>query len=122
MEIVKSHSISPFTTKDGSQIRKILEPSNSSITNQSLAEATVLPGLSTLEHYHTTSEEIYYILKGSGIMQIEQETQSVTPFDGISVLPGKKHKITNTGKEPLVFLCCCSPPYKHDDTKITENR
>ena len=24
--------------------------------------------------------------------------------------------IRNTGAEPLVFLCCCAPPYSHEDT------
>lgn len=120
MEIINCYKQKPFTTKDGSTIRKILEPSNSSLKNQSLAEATLPKGKTTEEHYHPKSEEIYYILKGQGEIKIENEIKEIYPYDGILISPGKKHKITNTGKEPLVFLCCCSPAYIHEDTVITE--
>ena len=118
MEIINCHKQEPFKTKDGSEIRKVLEPSNSSVKNQSLAEATIPPGESTDKHSHPKSEEIYYILSGNGTMQIEDETHDVEPHDGIAILPGKRHKLTNTGKTPLVLLCSCSPPYSHEDTVI----
>ena len=34
--------------------------------------------------------------------------------------PGAEHKLWNTGAEPLVLLCCCAPPYSHEDTVLTE--
>ena len=33
---------------------------------------------------------------------------------------GVAHKLWNTGEEPLVLLCCCSPPYSHDDTVLLD--
>jgi mannose-6-phosphate isomerase-like protein (cupin superfamily) len=30
--------------------------------------------------------------------------------------PGTPHKLRNTGAEPLKLLCCCAPPYSHEDT------
>jgi len=120
MEIINCHQTDPFTTKHGSQIRKILEPSNSSIKNQSVAEATLPPGKTTEEHYHPGSEEIYYILSGTGEIKVDNESAAVKPYDGIAILPGKRHQITNTGTTPLVFLCCCAPAYTHEDTIITE--
>ena len=53
-------------------------------------------------------------------MKIEGEEREVGTGDAIVILPGKKHKMSNSGKMPLVFLCCCSPPYEHDDTTLTE--
>jgi oxalate decarboxylase/phosphoglucose isomerase-like protein (cupin superfamily) len=50
----------PFTTKDGSTIRSILDLSNAPVRNQSLAEATVPSGVATERHYHRVSEEFYY--------------------------------------------------------------
>jgi mannose-6-phosphate isomerase-like protein (cupin superfamily) len=40
--------------------------------------------------------------------------------DAIAIPPGKKHKLWNTGAEPLRLLCCCAPGYEHSDTIITE--
>jgi mannose-6-phosphate isomerase-like protein (cupin superfamily) len=71
MEIRKREEQEPFTTKDGSTIRSLLDLSNAPVKAQSLAEATLPPGASTERHYHKISEEFYYVLSGSGLMEIE---------------------------------------------------
>ena len=78
-------------------------------------------GASTQEHYHPKAEEIYYITHGAGRMRIEDELRDVKPGDAIAIPLGQKHKLWNTGTEPLRLLCCCAPAYEHDDTVITEN-
>jgi len=103
----------PYTTKDGSAIREILKAAN-----QSLAEATVLPGQTTAAHYHIKTEEIYYILRGRGSMFLEEDEKEVGPGDAILIPPGQRHSIRNTGSEELVFLCCCAPGYSHEDTVL----
>ena len=120
MDIRNLNEVAVFTTKDGSEIRELLAYRNSVIRNQSLAEARVPVGGSTLEHYHMQAEEIYYITAGSGRMRIERETRDVKPGDAIAIPRGQKHKIWNTGKETLQLLCCCAPAYEHNDTIITE--
>jgi mannose-6-phosphate isomerase-like protein (cupin superfamily) len=109
-----------FTTKDGSEIRELLAHRNSAIRNQSLAEARLPVGGSTLEHYHARTEEIYYITAGAGRMRIGNEMRDVRCGDAIAIPPGSRHKIWNTGNEMLKLLCCCAPAYEHGDTVITE--
>jgi len=106
---------SPFTTADGSTIRSILDHSNAPVENQSLAEASLPIGGSTERHYHRASEEVYFILTGSGLMEIEGETREVAPGDAILIPAGAWHQITSKA-EDLRFLCCCAPPYSHEDT------
>ncbi len=118
MDVRNLERMTSFTTKDGSQIRELLAYRNSSIRKQSLAEARVPPGVTTAAHYHRQSEEIYYILAGRGQMRIENETTEVSAGDAIAIPPVLEHQITNTGAEELVFLCCCAPPYEHDDTVL----
>ncbi|MFC1905859.1 cupin domain-containing protein [Chloroflexota bacterium] len=120
MEIVNRDDVVPFVTKDTSIAREILSPVNSSLFNQSLAEAIIAPGKATDEHYHMEAEEIYYILRGSGLMLIGDEKREVKVGDGIVIEPAMKHKIWNTGNSYLIFLCCCSPAYTHDDTVVVE--
>jgi len=118
MEVVNRHRSPPFVTKDGSSIRSLLDRTNSTAANQSLAEATVPPGGTAHPHRHIETEEIYYILAGTGRMQVGAEARDVGPLDAILIPPGSRHAIANTGSAPLVFLCCCAPPYSHDDTVI----
>ena len=120
MDIQNLRALPPFITKDGSEIREILAHRNSSIRNQSLAEARVPVGCSTLEHYHGRTEEIYFITAGKGRIRIDGDYADVKTGDAIAILPGKKHKLWNTGSEILSLLCCCAPAYEHSDTFITE--
>ena len=121
MEIVNRRKSAPFLTKDGSEIRSILDRTNSSASNQSLAEATLPPGAATDAHRHPRTEEIYYILRGAGRMTLGTEQREVEPGDGILIPSGTRHTIENIGREPLIFLCCCAPPYSHEDT-VLESR
>lgn len=104
----------PFTTKDGSQIRSLLDLSNAGVKNQSLAEATLPAGGSTERHYHKKSEEFYFLLEGHGEMEIDGKTTAVRAGDAILIPAGAWHQMRT---EPGVrFLCCCAPPYSHEDT------
>lgn len=104
----------PFTTKDGSTIRSLLDLTNAPVQNQSLAEATIPVGQPTQRHYHKLSEEFYFILEGHGTMEIDGQSRPVTPGDAILIPAGTWHQITATA--PLRLLCCCAPPYSHKDT------
>ena len=70
MDIRNIERVPAFTTKDGSEIRELLAHRNSLITRQSLAEARLPPGAATTPHRHTQTEEIYYVLEGSGLMRM----------------------------------------------------
>jgi mannose-6-phosphate isomerase-like protein (cupin superfamily) len=105
----------PFTTADGSTIRELLGIPTAPVQQQSLAEATLEPGQATQRHYHAETEEIYYLTEGSGEMEIDGDRRRVVPGDAILIPPGAWHQIT-AGDRQLRFLCCCAPPYRHEDT------
>ncbi len=121
MEVKNLEETSAFITKDGSEIRELLAYRNSAIRNQSLAEARLPVGSATEEHYHPQTEEIYYITHGTGRIRIEGEVRDVMVGDAIAILPGRRHKLWNTGAETLRLLCCCAPAYEHSDTVVTED-
>jgi mannose-6-phosphate isomerase-like protein (cupin superfamily) len=114
MEIRNREAQAPFTTKDGSTIRSLLDLTNAPVAKQSLAEAHLATGSATERHYHKLSEEFYYITHGNGRMEIDGEEREVGPGDAILIPPGAWHQIRAV--EPLRFLCCCAPPYAHEDT------
>jgi mannose-6-phosphate isomerase-like protein (cupin superfamily) len=114
------HEVEPFTTADGSQIRELAGPASDNAVNQSLAEATLDPGGSTTEHFHRQAEEIYFFTHGRGRLRVGPAERDVGPGDALVIAPGTRHKLWNTGEEPLRLLCCCAPPYSHEDTVLTE--
>jgi mannose-6-phosphate isomerase-like protein (cupin superfamily) len=116
MEIRPRSDAVPFITADGSTIRSLLDLTTAPVRMQSLAEATVVAGSSTTRHYHRESEEIYYLLDGSGEMELDGERAHVELGDAILIPPGSWHQITADAGGDIRMLCCCSPPYRHDDT------
>jgi quercetin dioxygenase-like cupin family protein len=105
----------PFTTADGSTIRELLGLPTAPVRNQSLAEATLDPGQATERHYHADAEEIYYVVEGSGEMELDGERRTLTVGDAALIPPGARHQIT-AGTDGCRFLCCCAPAYRHVDT------
>lgn len=114
------HDTVAFVTKDGSTIRELMHPAVHGNRNQSLAEAVVAPGQATARHRHRASEELYHIAAGHGQMTLGDQRFEVGPGDTVCIPPGTPHSIENSGTEPLRILCCCTPPYSHDDTELLE--
>ena len=111
MDVTSLDSAEPFVTKDGSTIRELHHTAR-----QSLAEATLEPGEATERHYHARTEEIYFVVKGSGRMEVDGATRTVRPGDAVLIPPKAWHTLENDGTSELRILCCCAPPYSHDDT------
>ena len=105
----------PFTTADGSTIRELLGLPTAPVRNQSLAEATLAGGQATERHYHAAAEEIYYVVEGSGEMELDGERQRVGVGDAVLIPPGARHQI-RADADGVRFLCCCAPAYRHEDT------
>jgi probable phosphoglycerate mutase len=108
----------PYVTKDGSLVRELMHPARHGSRSQSLAEAVVPVGGETALHRHRTSEEVYHVSGGTGIMTLGAETFAISSGDTICIAPGTPHRVRNTGPEPLVILCACAPAYAHDDTEM----
>lgn len=55
--------------------------------------------------YHPQKEdEVYYILSGAGIMQMNGNEFPVKPGDAILTRPGSSHGLKQTGKDDLVLI------------------
>ena len=111
-------SQAPFETKDGSEIRELMHPSVHGSRNQSLAEARLPPGQTTALHRHRKSEELYHVTSGRGLVTLGGEQFAIEPGDTVLIPPRTPHCVHNPGPEALVFLCCCSPAYAHEDTEL----
>jgi mannose-6-phosphate isomerase-like protein (cupin superfamily) len=109
-----------YITKDGSTIRELMHPQQHGNRLQSLAEATVAPGCRTQLHRHGQTEELYHVTAGSGVMKLGNEQFEIGVGDTVGIPPGTPHAVENSGSVDLVILCCCSPPYSHEDTELVD--
>jgi quercetin dioxygenase-like cupin family protein len=109
VDVTSAASVESFTTKDGSTIHELHHTER-----QSLAQASLDGGQTTQRHYHAATEEIYVVLEGSGELEVDGDRRVLRAGEAALIPPGAWHEIRAT--EPMRFLCCCAPPYSHDDT------
>jgi mannose-6-phosphate isomerase-like protein (cupin superfamily) len=60
-------------------------------------------------HQHKVQEQVYHVLEGEGLMQIDGKDHVVRKHDVIFLPPGVDHSISNTGLVDLVFIVATSP-------------
>ena len=78
----------------------------------SVARARVCPGETTRWHSLRDICERYIILEGEGLAEIGDESpKAVGPGDTVTIPPGVRQRITNTGTTDLLFLAVCTPPF-----------
>jgi len=78
----------------------------------SIARARVEPGVTTAWHRLKDVTERYCILYGTGAAEIgDNPPKDVGPGDVVVIPPMQQQRITNTGKEDLIFLAICNPRF-----------
>lgn len=83
----------------------------------SLAVARVQPdGLSYL--HRLKSSEVYFFLKGTGIMRIDDETAQVQAGQAVYVPPGATQQVLNVGDQELIFVCIVDPAWRKEEEEI----
>lgn len=103
-----------FYTEERCYISELANTEND--PDVSIARARVLPGVSTRWHQVIGTAERYVILSGMGIAEIgDLPPQTVNPGDVVIIPPSCRQRITNPGKEDLVFLAICSPRFKFEN-------
>ncbi len=120
MLIVKRRDASIINTPHGSEIRPLIDRTTASIERCSLAEEVMPVGAKIEPHHHLDTEEIYYILRGTGHMTVGAETRAVEAGDAVFIPRGQVHTLENTGAEPLTLLLVCGPAYSIEDHRPGE--
>ncbi len=121
MIVKKLKDLEEIVALDGTIIREMLNPKHDQTTlhlGYSLAHATLLPNKASLPHKFKTASEVYYILKGEGVMHVDTETEKVGPGDTIYISPQGVQYIENTGEDNLEFLCIVYPEWQPDAEKL----
>lgn len=65
---------------------------------------TLEPGSSIGTHIHENEEEVYYILRGKGLVIDGDEPIEVNPGDAVLTRDGASHSIENIGEDTLEFV------------------
>ena len=121
MIVKKLKDLKTIIALDDTIIREMLNPIHDTgplHLGYSLAHATLPPKKTSLPHRFKTASEVYYVLKGDGMMHIDDETKSVGPGDTIYIPPKAVQFIENIGECDLEFLCIVYPEWQPDTEEL----
>ncbi len=120
MSLRKNSEIKSIQGNEGTRIKQYFHPHNTlNGISYSIAQFTLEQGKKSKLH-KISSSEIYYILKGSGSLRINDETHMLEKDDSAYVPPNSKQFIKNTGTGDLIFLCIVEPAWEADDEILLE--
>ena len=58
----------------------------------------------SVRHYHRKTAEVYYVLEGTGRMELNEDVVTVEPGTVISIAPGTRHRlVSDRGVRTIVF-------------------
>ena len=98
--------------KETPTLERCIITENYSTENLSIAQARVKPGITTLAHHLTGVNEIYLITSGTGQVDVgDLQPTKVTSGDLIVIPAGCSQRISNIGKNDLIFYCICTPKF-----------
>ena len=78
---------------------------NKHLKNLVVSSTLLLPEKETRGHSHNGQEEVYHFVYGHGIMTLGDETFPVAGGEIVLIPDGVFHKVQNTEKSPLYFVC-----------------
>ena len=77
-----------------------------------LATFKYKPGQTGPAHTHDTEVEVYYVIKGSGKVRIEDQVFPLEPGNVVYISPQKEHQTKSCADDSLEFLAFFVPSIK----------
>ncbi len=114
---VRLEDVEPIELPAGSWSRMVLNDKTLSGNGASLGYSVFTPGCVTAMVAHET-EEVAYVLSGSGELRLEGENVPFAAGQGLHVPAGVWHAVANTGDENVVMVF----GFPHADYPPTERR
>ena len=80
----------------------------------SVIQERMPPGTSEQLHFHHHAQQVFYILSGTAIFEVEGETETVNTGESIHIPKTTQHRIINNGETDLHFLVISEPKTQGD--------
>ncbi len=65
-------------------------------------------------HLHHEQEELYLVLEGTAVVDVDERQFRVGERDAIAVPARAWHRVANAGQGPLTFFVVAAPPAEND--------
>ena len=101
--------------------RQLLNPDNSESNRVTITEVHLEPSAEQPRHSHKTSEQIWYAIKGKGLLLLSDNEEKAFSQGDVVRFADDIHGLLNNSDEEFVYLSVTVPPinfeyaYKNKD-------
>lgn len=121
MTIIHENDV-PEEKQPGRFMRWLANENSLQAENMSVCVIRVLPGEAVKPaHSHPKSEELIYIITGSGKVMIDDKVGDVRAGSAILFEEGKVHMLKNTGEVEMKVICFFAPATDMDNYRMFED-
>lgn len=115
MKHIKEYEVSGeiFDRPDAREIKHLVAPWTVGSTKVWMGITIIERESNSNMHKHDDSEEIFYVLSGSGSIKVGDEEENIVPGSCIYIPPNIFHQLINPGPERLRVLAVTSPSPTH---------
>lgn len=110
MIVLKKHTAPRYIRKEGITSYLLASPRTSDAEHLTTTVVAIRAGGQQRIHSHAP-EQVYYILEGSGLMTVADETAHVSPGDCIFIPPRAAHGLKNDSQVLLRYFSAAAPSF-----------
>jgi mannose-6-phosphate isomerase-like protein (cupin superfamily) len=85
-----------------------------------LAHLVVLPGHGTERHWHERLTEVYLIVRGNGVIELDGEEMLVGARNAVVIAPQARHDLRNVSDDELELYVLAHPRFDPEDVHHEE--
>jgi mannose-6-phosphate isomerase-like protein (cupin superfamily) len=95
--------------ENGAYSKMLVSPDDSAAKHVDYRISCYQPKAHVAPHRHEIQEQIYHVLEGEGLMEIDGERRVVRQHDVVFIPPRTEHALYNTGLRDLIFIVVTTP-------------
>jgi mannose-6-phosphate isomerase-like protein (cupin superfamily) len=118
MHVKRLRDCPEIAAGDHTRLRELLHPDRDPVAiRYSLAVAWLDSGSRSAPH-RLKSSEVYFIIRGSGVMHVDAESAPVEPGDAVYIPAGSVQWLENPGATAIEFACIVDPAWRAEDEQV----
>lgn len=107
--VIDIKNLVPYSWGNAFQAWKLVDSASLSVIYEEMPS-----GQQEALHKHVSVQQLFFILEGNAVFQMNDQEYALGPRQSIYVYPGVPHRIRNAGTETVKFLVV-SNPHSHYD-------
>ena len=84
----------------------------------SVIQERIPAGAGEVRHYHARARQMFFVLDGELVIDVNNERFQLKPQDSLEVTPGDAHSVRNAGATDALFLVISAPTTRGDRTNL----